>query len=186
MNIGWAKNIKSILEYYELTTNLQVIKSMPRHEWLRKVKSAIETKHIERLKEKCFQIVDGISVPKTKTSSISQIITTDAYRRQPQSTILKTFKHETRTIIIARYGLLECGRNYKGTMNEMCNQCFTIDDEDHRLNHCPKWRNLNLFDTDEKVDFRDIYADDLSIIRKVIVHIEKIWNTQNANGSMHT
>ena len=150
------------------------------------VKSSIETKHIERLKEKCFRIVDGISVPKTKTSSISQIITTDAYRRQPQSTILKTFKHETRTIIIARYGLLECGRNYKGTMNEMCNQCFTIDDEDHRLNHCPKWRNLNLFDTDEKVDFRDIYADDLSIIRKVILHIEKIWNTHNANGSMHT
>ena len=51
-------------------------------------------------------------------------------------------------------------------MSEMCIQCCTIDDENHRLNHCPKWRNLNLFDADKKVDFKDIYADDLNTIRR--------------------
>ena len=66
------------------------------------------------------------------------------------------------------------------------NQCCIIDDESHRLNHCPKWRNNNLFDIVEKVDFSDIFTDDIQTIRRVIVHNEKVWNTCNSNGSMHT
>ena len=109
-----------------------------------------------------------------------------SYKRQSQTTILKTSKQETRTIMIARYGLLECGKNFKGTLREICIQCDTIDDEDHRLNHCPKWRENNLYDSVEKVNFADIYSNDLQIIRDINVHVEKVWNTHNSNGSMHT
>ena len=138
MDIGWAKNIKSLLIQYNLTTNLQEIKMIPQREWSRKVKTSIEVKHIERLRQLCHKVVNGNSTPKTKTASIAPIVTTETYKRQPQSTILRTSKQETRTIMIARYGLLECGRNYKGTINEICDQCCTKDDENHRLNHCPK------------------------------------------------
>ena len=88
--------------------------------------------------------------------------------------------------MIARYGLLECGKNYKGTIKEKCVQCDTMDDEDHRLNRCPNWRENNLYDSVEKVDFADIYSNDLQTIRNINVHLEKVWDTRNSNGSMHT
>ena len=119
MEIGWAKNIKIVLNYYGLTTNFQEIKAMHRPESSRKVMASIETKHHERLRDQCFKIVDGKLEPKTKTSSIIPVISTDKYKRQAQTTILKTSKQETRTIMIARYGLLECGKNFKGNMCTM-------------------------------------------------------------------
>ena len=186
MDIGWVKNIKTTLQYYNLSTDLQEIKTTPRPDWSRKVKSSIETKHIERLKEQCQKLVDGNLIPKTKTASIVPIINTDTYKRQPQYNILKTTKRETRTIMLARYGLLQCGRNYQGTSEKQCNLCSTVDDENHRLNFCPKWQSSNLFNAIEKVDFTDVYSDDLCTIRNAIMHIEKTWNTHDSNGSMRT
>ena len=68
----------------------------------------------------------------------------------------------------------------------MCNNCNSIDDESHRLNVCPTWRNNNLCDTGRSVNFTDIYSNDLDVIRNVTVFIEKVWNTQNTNGKMRT
>ena len=61
---------------------------------------------------------------------------------------------------------------------------FTNDDENHRLNYCPKWQDSNLHNCDEKVDFTDIFSNDLNTIRNITDHIEKIWNTHDTNGSM--
>ena len=88
--------------------------------------------------------------------------------------------------MLARYGLLQCGRNYQGTSEKQCNLCSTVDDENHRLNFCPKWQSSNLFNAIEKVDFIDVYSDDLCTIRNAIMHIEKTWNTHDSNGSMRT
>ena len=40
-------------------------------------------------------------------------------------------KRETKMLIIARFGMLECGKNFKGTMNEICLNCNTRDTEEH-------------------------------------------------------
>ena len=66
----------------------------------------------------------------------------------------------------------------------MCDQCCILDDENHRLNFCPKWQENNLFASNEKVDFSSVFADDLNTVRQVTVHIEKIWDTRNSNGKM--
>ena len=95
-------------------------------------------------------------------------------------------KHETKTIMIARYGMLECGQNFKGTLKENCDQCDTIDNEDHRLNHCIKLREMNFHDADDKVKFDDIYSNDAYVLKNVILAIEKVWNTRNAHGTMRT
>ena len=83
--------------------------------------------------------------------------------------------------MMARYGVLECGKNYKGTMREICDTCNCIDDENHRLNYCIKWRNMNLYESTEK-----LYSDSLVDIRHITDMIEKVWNTHTANGSMRT
>ena len=89
-------------------------------------------------------------------------------------------------MMISRFGLLECGKNFKGTKSEMCDQCSSVDDENHRLNYCVKWRNINLYDELEKVDFEKVHSDDLSIVRQIIPTIEKVWDTYSSQGRMKT
>ena len=101
------------------------------------------------------------------------------------NTVLRTTKQETKTIIIARYGLLECGKNYKGTLRENCNVCDCVDDENHRINSCTNLKNVNLSDSDVKLDFNKIYSDTLEEVRTVTTQIAKIWNTHTAAGTMH-
>ena len=185
MNIGWSKNIKQILTYYSLTTDFQEIKATPWPTWKQNVTSNIESKHVERLTDECFKTIDGERTIKTKTASIVPEITSNEYRRKPKTSILKTSKRETRTIMMARFGLLECGKNFKGTQSEMCNQCICVDDENHRLNHCIKWRNINLYDQTEKVDYTEVYSDDLNIVRRVIPFIENVWDTRMSQGRMN-
>ena len=57
---------------------------------------------------------------------------------------------------MSQNGMLECGKNMKGTISEKCQSCDSLDDENHRLNYCPKWRNSRYGD----VDVNDIYSSD--------------------------
>ena len=86
--------------------------------------------------------------------------------------------------MIARFGSLECGKNYKGTLNENCNICNCLDDENHRINLCKKLRDVNVFESDKKLNFDMIYSDNLEDIRTVTSQIMKIWNTCTAGGTM--
>ena len=56
----------------------------------------------------------------------------------------------------------------------------------HRLNYCEKYRTINYYESDLKVDFNDIYSADIHILRVLLSKIEKVWNTKNANGSMNS
>ena len=94
-------------------------------------------------------------------------------------------KPETRTLITARYGMLECGKNFGGTMGGECSICNAHDDEDHRLNYCKKWRSINFYEESEKVQFDAIYSNDIDTLRNVIPKIQKVWNTKNAHGTMN-
>ena len=95
-------------------------------------------------------------------------------------------KHETKTLLIARYGMLECGKNFKRTLKERCDQCDAIDNENHRLNFCVKLRALNFYDADYRVEFDDIFSNDVEVLRNMILAIGKVWNTKNAHGTMRT
>ena len=83
-------------------------------------------------------------VLKTKSASIVPTVIANSYTRKPDISILRTSKRETKTIMIARYGLLECGSNYKGTISESCDTCNCPDNEDHCLNYCIKFKGTNM------------------------------------------
>ena len=65
-------------------------------------------------------------------------------------------------------------------------ECDTIDDENHRLNRCVKWKDRNYYDIPEKVDFNLIFSDKIEDLRCIIKSIEKLLNTHNAHGTMIT
>ena len=184
--VGWGKACKEILHKYNLPTNLRIIKNTNKNEWTNKVNEAIEKSNKKRLLEDLHTMKEGnISARKTKTAFIVDSIEKTDYNRKPLSEIMHFSKRETKTIIIARYGMLECGRNYKGTQSEICNECNIIDDENHRLNHCTKYRNINLSDCVTKADFRGVFSNDRSVLSEIIGKISKVWNLGNANGTMN-
>ena len=93
-------------------------------------------------------------------------------------------KQETKTILISRFRMLECGVNFKGSKNVVCQTCKKTDDENHRLNHCIRFKTTNCFDDAIKPKFEDVYSSDINVLRRIATIIEKIWNTRNAHGSM--
>ena len=185
LDIGWGRHIKSILNKYNLPADFTAIKSTHPTAWKNMTKTAIEKMNHERLQQECNKIVEGILTEKTKTKSIVSHLKNPTYRRELRPEMIGATKKETKTIIIARYGMLECGNNYKGTLGQLCNQCNVIDDENHRLNYCLKWRDMNLCDNHEKVDLNLIHSCDLKILRPVISMIQKVWNVTTANGTMN-
>ena len=185
-DIGWGKNIKNILEKYDLPSNLEEIKVLRKSEWSNRVKNVIEEENVKRLLQECHKIVNGEETIKTKTAFIVENVRRDNYQRTPATELIKYNKKEAKTIIIARFGMLECGKNYQGTREVMCNTCHAVDDESHRLNQCVKYRDMNFYDCDTKVDFSMIYSNDVKILKDLVCKITKVWNTRNANGTMNT
>ena len=174
-----------ILAGHELPADHQEIKSLRKNEWTTRVKSAIEKKNKIRLLEDCHKEVDGQKTRKTKTSFIVDHIENQDYQRTPLNEILQSTKTETKTLLTARFGMLECGRNFKGTKDKQCVKCGVLDDETHRLNHCTLYEQINFCSSVEKVDFRDTYSTDICMLRAVIPKIQQVWNIKSANGSMN-
>ena len=184
-DIGWGKTIKNTLSKYCLPLNLQEIKSQRKTEWTRRVKIAIENENTRRLIEECHKIENGVEKRKTKTAHIIDLIKDPEYRRTRANELNECNKSETKTILIARFGMLECGKNFKGSQNIICNGCRVIDDEDHRLNTCLKYRDINFLSCDTKIDFQLIFSNDVEVVKKTASEISRVWNTRNANGSMN-
>ena len=186
MKIGLSKSIRTLLEDYELPTEFTIIKNLPYSEWKNKVKSAIEKKNTARLNEECYKQVNGVRTRKTKTATIADKIADRNYKHKPQKELIYATKQETKTMIIARYGMLECGKNFKGSFKQMCEPCNEIDDENHRINHCIKLKGTNLYDSSVKVNFDLIHCDDIDVLRGIMPLIETIWNTKTAHGTIKT
>ena len=81
--------------------------------------------------------------------------------------------------------MLECGTNYKGTMSSKCTECNALDNEDHRLNHCIRYRSINRYDNIDKFDFNSVYSCNIDNLTTVIREISKVWNVKNSNGTMN-
>ena len=155
---------------------------MQKHLYQLNVKSKIERKNTQRLIDDCHKIVDGVPTPKTKTVTIVEQVKDPNYQREMKSELKHLSKYEFKSLMIARYRMLECGQNFKGTLHEMCVECKVIDDENHRLNYCSKYKTRS--NTNEYINFDDIYCNNIAMVRPVLVGMERIWNTVNAHGTM--
>ena len=71
-------------------------------------------------------------------------------------------------------------------MKEICSKCNVVDDKNHRLNDCPIYRNINLLDSQEKIDFSNIYSTDMNVLRTMIKCINKVWDVTYAHGNMRS
>ena len=183
LNIGWARDIKSTLRAYDLPVDFDEIAAMTRPAWTRMVKQKIEVSNSKRLLEECHKLTDGVKQPRTKTAHIIGEIMDDTYQRKVREEVVHCTKYEAKTLLIARFGMLECGKNYKGTMKETCATCSVLDDENHRLNSCPMFSSVNNYGK-EKVDFNNIFSHDPDVFRDAIRSIGNVWNTRTAHGTM--
>ena len=90
------------------------------------------------------------------------------YHRSPSAELLRCNRQETKSILIARFGMLECGRNFKGTQNAICNKCNVSDDESHRLNDCIKYKSTNFCNNTNKSNFHHIFSNDVQVLRETV------------------
>ena len=81
----------------------------------------------------------------------------------------------TRAVIMGRYGMLNCNANFSsGYGNKNCSTCGVPDDESHRINYCIKYKEVNLYEFDEKIDYSMILSDNLESVMKVVKIILKL------------
>ena len=179
LNIGWAKSIDECLKLYDLPEDHNEIKSMTMRSWKNLVTRKVEIKNTQRLRDDCYKISDGVRTPKTKTRHIIEEVENPNYQRKTRDELKGCTKHETKTIIIARFGMLECGCNFKGSMESLCKTCKVIDNENHRLNECTTYRV-----SPTHVNFKDIHSCDTNVLTHLIEKIEQIWNTKTAHGTV--
>ena len=185
-NLGWAKTVLKTLQDLDLPTDFSVIKNKRPNEWKNLVNQKIEIKNKTRLLEECYKVVEGRRMEKTKTKHIIEQLKNEQYMRAPSPELQSLTKQKAKTILISRFRMLECGANFKGSMNSMCQTCRKNDDEDHRLNHCKRFRATNYYDDPAKPNFNDVYSSDTNTLKNIASIIEKTWNTRNAHGSMVT
>ena len=122
---------------------------------------------------------------KTKTKSVIDILNKPDYIRAPLTVLLDKTKLEVKAIIMGRYGMLDCSNNYEVKYKRKnCMQCNEIDNESHRINSCPKWKNINFYDSDIKVDFLDIYSSDSDMLSKMAGVVLGIWDLANGKNEM--
>ena len=81
--------------------------------------------------------------------------------------------------------MLVCGKNFRGTINNMCPICNTIDNEEHRLNECVNYQSVNYSNSDEKIPFETIYSDDPVVLKTIFERINKVWNVKTGRGAMN-
>ena len=172
-NIGWVTNMNEKLNEYELETDWSVIQQKSVAEWRNIVSSAVLKKNGKKLMESCQSVIDG--------NYKIQMLSEEIYKAEPKKLITDGTKQRTRTIFMSQNGMLQCGKNMKGTIPEICPNCNVLDSENHRLNTCPRWTDAS---HNDYVEFDDIYKDDNDRVDQVINKVEKVWEVKYANGRM--
>ena len=160
--------------------------NIPYPRWKSYVLTAVEKKHKKRLYDDCHKTENGQSTPKAKTTSIIAKINNVEYKRKPCEELMSFNKSDCKTIIMSRFGMLECGKNFKGTILNHCVLCDAVDDEEHRLNHCARFRECNFYDKSEKIPFDTVFSTDTNTLRKIVERIILVWNVRTAHGTMNT
>ena len=80
--------------------------------------------------------------------------------------------------------MLECGKNFKATIPETCTTCLRLDDENHRMNECSSWKHINYINSNNKVDFQDVYSNDPQKLSVIIERVRGVWELSLGKGTM--
>jgi hypothetical protein len=65
------------------------------------------------------------------------ILKVPGFYREPNINILKMSRMKCKALVMGRYGMLDCGKNYeKRYKRKNCTACDVLDDESHRINEC--------------------------------------------------
>ena len=185
-NIGWARQINELLETWEIETNWETIEQKTRMDWKREVTRAAEKRNVLKLREECETTRRGETMIKTKTSFVLKTIDTIDYQRK-HDTFIDSHNgiQYTRALIMARYGMLRCANNFhNGFGTKLCDLCNVCDDENHRINTCKKWREINLYDNRQKIEFNDIYSNDIDKCFHTVQIILAMWDLENGKNEM--
>ena len=111
------------------------------------------------------------------TKSILSKLETPNFKRKPLEIMNHGSVSVVRAMIMGKYGMLKCRANFSmGLGQKNCETCGTVDDESHRINDCVLYRDINLYDKSEKVNFEDIYCDNMLTALKVVEHIMRMWD----------
>ena len=183
---GWAKQISKLLELWELPEDWADIEAKRTKEWKKEVLNAAERRNKLRLKEECEVKSRGTAKLKTKTHFVNEVLEDPKFERKPATLITKhqSLAH-ARALIMGRFHMLQCANNFSmGSGGKMCLDCNATDDEDHRINTCKKWSNINLYHSQSKLNFEDIYSDDTEECLKVINTIFSMWDLENGRNEM--
>ena len=113
---------------------------------------------------------------KTKTERLIQILESEEYQRKPQP-FMKKDKLTVRAYILGQYGMLQCAANFStGYGSKNCKTCNVVDNESHRINHCPEWNSINLCKRNETVNFNHIHSENDIESMKVVQTIIAMWD----------
>ena len=154
---------------------------------LTRVEKAAEDINVRRLQEECRKRGGSGSELKTKTKSIVEELEKSGYKRKTLEIMHHGSITASRAIIMGRYGMLQCKANFSlGKRDKNCGSCGTLDDEDHRINHCILYRNVNLFDSIDKLDFNIIYSDKIDDSLRAVDNILKVWDLGNGRNVTRT
>ena len=183
--IGWAKKIDEVLHTWNMEEDWDKIAKKSKGEWKIEVEKAAEKINKERLKNDCYTKERGNCRPKTKTKTILQTLDDPDYKRKPLEIMNYGSVLVTRAVIMGRYGMLNCNANFSsGYGNKNCSTCGVPDDESHRINYCIKYKEANLYESDEKIDYSMIHSDNLESMMKVVQIILKLWDLGYGKNAM--
>ena len=93
----------------------------------------------------------------------------------------------TRALIMGRFGMLQCKANFSyGSKNKNCDTCKVLEDKNHRINECILYKDINLYNSDTKINFESIHSKTMSTSMSVIEIILKMWDLGNERNMMRT
>ena len=179
--IGWAAQIDKMLERYCLESDWQKIAEMTVVSWKAAILKTIEDKN----KNTLLQMCQGRDKAKTKTRYVLNKLGSDEFERRPLNGVLDTTKPKARMLIMSLFGMLKCAKNFKcGLGDANCRDCGEIDDENHRINYCSRFKELNLYSSPIKFDFDGIFSDDDDTVSRTLEVVDHLWNLDNGRNEM--
>ena len=96
-------------------------------------------------------------------------------------------RNTVKIIIMARYGMLDCANNYRGKYGtKLCRVCDMVDDEDHRMNNCVRWKDVNLHGRNYSIDFGAVYSSDIKTLEQMAGLLKRIWNLDFGKNEMRS
>ena len=156
---GWAKSIRDTLHTWDLEQDWTKIEKKAKSEWKKEVENAAEKINTGRLRDECYTKERTKSKIKSKSKSIIDEIDDPLYRRKPLEIMRHGFVIVTRALIMGRFGMLQCKANYSyGSKNKNCDTCKVLDDKNHRINECILYKDINLYNSDTKINFESMHS----------------------------